>query len=96
MLTNYFKVSFDQLKIWWNDHWDLLCPSFADCGYRKISDPLDSKLKPQKCTDDGLNPAGPYLKQLNNKKHFIIHTPEHDKVGLIGSVVYLIILAVLY
>ena len=70
--------------------------SFADCGYRKISDPLDSKLKPQKCTDDGLNPAGPCLKQLNNKKHFIIHTPEHDKVFIIMiNNVFLIILAIL-
>ncbi|XP_020626195.1 tetratricopeptide repeat protein 13-like isoform X2 [Orbicella faveolata] len=49
------------------------------CGYKQISDAVDSKLKLQKCNDDGMNPAGPCLKQLNNKKHFIIHTPEHDK-----------------
>lgn len=57
-----------------------MCHSFTDCGYKRISDAVDSKLKLQKCDDDGMNPAGPCLKQLNNKKHFIIHTPEHDKV----------------
>ena len=60
----------------------LRCP-FIDCGYRQVSDPVDTKLRLQKCNDDGMNPAGPCLKQLNNKKHFIIHTPEHDKVILI-------------
>ena len=62
----------------------LLCRPLTDCGYRQISAAVDTKLKQlQKCNDDGINPAGPCLKQLNNKKHFIIHTPEHDKVFLI-------------
>lgn len=62
----------------------LLCFPITDCGYQQISDPIDTKLKLQKCNNDGMNPTGPCLKKLDNKKHFIIHTPEHDKVILIS------------
>lgn len=43
-----------------------------------MSDPVNAKLR--KCNDGGMTPAGPCVKRLNNKKHFIIHTPERDKV----------------
>jgi len=61
----------------------LRCP-ITGCGYQQISDPIDTKLKLRKCNDDGMNPTGPCLKKLDNKKHFIIHTPQHDKVILIS------------
>ena len=54
----------------------IYCP-VSDCGSKQRSH-ADAKLK---CNEGGTTPVTPCLKPLNNKKHFIIHTPERDKVN---------------